>query len=84
MKIIDPLYRLRAFHLASQVDRVKQVIDFSKSGRYVPEVRRKDIRELIYGNYRIIYRIEKSRVSILTVRHVRQILPVDDIRNAWQ
>ena len=65
-------------------DRVKQVKDFSKSGRYVPEIRRKDIRELIYGNYRIIYRIEKGRVSILTVRHVRQILPVDDIRHAWQ
>lgn len=33
-------------------DRVKQVKDFSNSGRYVPEVRRKDIRELAYGNYR--------------------------------
>ena len=68
----------------SVFDRVKQVKDFSKSGYYVPEIKRKDIRELIYGNYRIIYRIEKNRVSILTVRHVRQILPVDDIRNAWQ
>ena len=68
----------------SVFDRVKQVKDFSKSGRYVPEIKRKDIRELIYGNYRIIYRIEKNRVSVLTVRHVRQILPVDDIRNAWQ
>ena len=66
----------------SVFDRVKQVKDFSKSGRYVPEIKRKDIRELIYGNYRIIYRIEKNRVSVLTVRHVRQILPVDDIRNA--
>ena len=60
-------------------DRVKQVKDFSRSGRYVPEVRRKDIRELPYGNYRIIYRIEKKVISILTVRHYKQILPIKDI-----
>lgn len=66
----------------SVFDRVEQVKDFSKSGRYVPEINRKDIRELIYSNYRIIYRIENTRVSILTVRHVRQILPVDDIHHA--
>ena len=68
----------------SVFDRVKQVKDFSKSGRYVPETNRKDIRELIYGNYRIIYRIDKKMVSILTVRHFKQILPVEDIHNAWK
>lgn len=67
--------------IRSIFDRVKQVKDFSKSGRYVPETRRKNIRELIYGNYRIIYRIEKNIVSILTVRHIKQILPIDDIRS---
>jgi len=60
-------------------DRVKQVKDFSRSGRYVSEIRRKDIRELPYGNYRIIYRIEKKVISILTVRHYKQILPIKDI-----
>ena len=59
--------------------RVKQVKDFAKSGRYVPEVNRKDIRELVYGNYRIIYRIETRVISILTVRHFKQILPIEDI-----
>ena len=63
----------------SVFDRVKQVEDFSESGRYVPEISRKDIRELVYGNYRIIYRVEAKVVSILTVRHVRQILPIQDI-----
>ena len=65
-------------------DRVKQVKDFSKSGRYVPEINRKDIRELVCGNYRIIYRIDKKVASILTVRHFKQILPVEDIHNAWK
>ncbi len=51
-----------------------------KSGRMVPEIHREDIRELIYGNYRVIYRAEKNKISVLTVRHGKQILPVEDLR----
>jgi len=61
-------------------DRVMILESSPKIGRVVPEVRRDDIRELIYCNYRIIYRIEKSKISILTVRHSKQILPIDDIK----
>lgn len=64
--------------------RVEQVKDFSQSGRFVPEINRKDIRELMIANYRIIYRLETCVVSILTVRHSRQILPDEDIDNAWK
>lgn len=63
-------------------DRVEQVKDFSQSGRSVPEINRTDIRELILANYRIIYRIETRVISILTIRHSRQILPNEDIDNA--
>lgn len=70
--------------IRSLFDRVKQVKDFSKSGRNVPEISRKDIRELIYGNYRIIYRADEKVVSILTVRHSKQILPIKDIDDAWK
>ncbi len=48
-------------------------------GREVPEISRKEIREIIFGNYRIIYRIEKTKISILTVRYGQQILPIDEI-----
>lgn len=48
-------------------------------GRVVPEIRNSQFRELIYGNYRIIYRIEENQISILTVRHGMQILPIDEI-----
>ncbi len=48
-------------------------------GRTVPEIKQKEIREIIFGNYRIIYRIEKLNVSILIVRHTKQILPIDEI-----
>ncbi len=60
--------------------KVEQLKSFPKSGRIVPEINSKDFRELIYGNYRIIYRVEKTPVSILTIRHGKQILPIDEIQ----
>jgi len=60
----------------SKIERLKR---YPKSGRIVPEAEREDIREIIYRNYRIIYRIDKNRLVILTVRHGKQLLPVDDI-----
>lgn len=60
----------------AKVERLKA---FPEGGRIVPEINNYHFRELIYGNYRIIYRIEKKQVSILTIRHVKQILPADEI-----
>lgn len=60
--------------------RVGQLGEFPESGRIVPEIGNQKIRELIYGNYRIIYRIEEKKISILTLRHGKQILPVDEIK----
>ncbi|KPK93465.1 plasmid stabilization protein [bacterium SM23_31] len=60
--------------------KVKRLEKFPDSGRVVPETKRTDIREIVFGNYRIIYRIEEAKVSILTVRHGKQILPNDDIK----
>ena len=61
-------------------DKVQQLKSSPKSGRIVPETRREDIRELIYGNYRVIYRVEKDKISVLTVRHGKQILPIEEIQ----
>jgi plasmid stabilization system protein ParE len=59
--------------------KVEQLKSSSEIGRVVPEIRNDQFRELIYGNYRIIYRIEKTQISILTIRHGKQILPIDEI-----
>ncbi|MBI4634017.1 MAG: type II toxin-antitoxin system RelE/ParE family toxin [Deltaproteobacteria bacterium] len=59
--------------------KVKQLESSPKSGRVVPEIGNDQFRELIYGNYRIIYRVEKKQVSILTIRHGKQILPIEEI-----
>jgi len=60
--------------------KVEQLKSFPESGRIVPEINNKDFRELIYGNYRIIYQVEKTQVSILTIHHGKQILPIDEIQ----
>jgi len=60
-------------------NKVGRLKTFPQSGRPLPETGDQSIRELIHGNYRIIYRIEKIRVSILTVRHGKQILPVEEM-----
>ncbi|MCF6269208.1 MAG: type II toxin-antitoxin system RelE/ParE family toxin [Melioribacteraceae bacterium] len=52
---------------------------FPELGRIVPEIGRNDIRELIEGNYRIIYKREKNRITILTIRNFSQLLSESDI-----
>jgi toxin ParE1/3/4 len=59
--------------------KVEQLKSTPEIGRLVPEIRNDQFRELIYGNYRIIYRFEKELISILTIRHGKQILPIDEI-----
>lgn len=59
--------------------KAAQLASSPETGRIVPEIENDQFRELIYGNYRIIYRIEKKQVSILTIRHGKQILPIEEI-----
>jgi len=61
-------------------EKVEHLKEFPESGRIVPETDNMTIRELIYGNYRIIYRVEEKKLSVLTVRHGKQVLPLDEIK----
>lgn len=50
--------------------RVHQLRHFPLSGRIVPEIEDKSIRELIYRNYRIIYQVfSEDQLRIITVFH---------------
>lgn len=57
--------------------KVERLETSPKIGRIVPEINSESFRELIYGNYRIIYRIEKEQLAILTIHHGKQLLIVD-------
>lgn len=54
----------------------KKIIDYAehllispKLGRIVPEINNKNIRELIFHNYRIIYRLKNDEIQIFSVIH---------------
>lgn len=59
-------------------ERGDSLAEFPNSGRKVPEYDREDYRELIEGNYRIIYRVKKDVIEIETVFEARRLLPGTD------
>ena len=61
------------------VDRISSLESFPKAGRIVPESDREDVREIIDGNYRIIYRLLHDEVQILTVHHSARLLDLSAI-----
>ena len=48
---------------------VERLATFPRSGRIVPELRNVDVREVLLGNYRIVYRVKGDAVEILCVWH---------------
>src|SRR3989442_809920 len=68
----SPYYaRLFAIDVLEAVDRLPKL---PKSGRIVPELRNPLIREIILGNYRIVYRLRGGLAEILTVYHGAKLL----------
>lgn len=51
------------------INAVDQLIEFPKSGRKVPEQDNENIRELIVGNYRVIYNMGFHDIKIITILH---------------
>jgi len=65
-----------------QIKRIRERARLLKAqpflGRIVPEIKDETIRELILGNYRIIYRIiSEDRIDILTVHHSAKLLRIE-------
>ena len=61
------------------MDLVERLPRFPRKGRMVPEIGRSVIREVLYGRYRIIYRLDPKQISIITVRHQRRRFAVGDL-----
>lgn len=60
---------------------VAHLEDFPESGRIVPEVNDKTIREIVFKKYRIIYSIKKDEINILTIRLFKRLL---DNQELWK
>jgi len=56
------------------IARVQQIENFPESGKIVPEFGQKSIRELIEGNYRIVYKISSDHIGIARIHHSARLL----------
>jgi len=61
-------------------NKVENLKEYPLQGRKVPEANREEIREVFFGEYRIIYRVEKNNIIVLTIRNFKQLLPGEDIK----
>ena len=53
---------------------VERLENFPQSGRVVPEKNDPQIREILLGKYRIIYRLRKDVAELLTLHHGAKLL----------
>lgn len=77
--IADYISKDSKLYAKRQVSKIRNRTDILKSlnysGRIVPEIQNESIREILEGNYRIIYRVvNEERIDILTVHHVARDL----------
>lgn len=59
--------------------RARNALHAPLSGRMVPEFLREDIRELIEGNYRIVYQVFEDRLVVLTVFEGHRLFPMENV-----
>ena len=58
---------------------VQRLSIFPSSGRRVPEFPRVGAREVVSGPYRVLYRIRRDRVVVLTMKHSREGVGAADL-----
>ncbi len=56
------------------INAIERLQIFPESGRIVPEYNQKGIREIIFQNYRIVYRIKPDAVEIVTITHGARLM----------
>ncbi len=65
--------------VAKLIERGDSLAPFPHLGRRLPELGSSEIREVLEGNYRIVYRITHERIEIITVFEGHRQLPTQDI-----
>jgi len=62
------------------IQRTRVLADNPHAGRKLPEMPKGPLRELIEGNYRMVYRVTVETVEILTVFERHRLLRDDDVQ----
>ncbi len=74
----SPQYaRLFAVDIFRALDRIAT---FPNSGRIVPEAANPAIREVILGSYRVMFRVGKEKVGLITIHHGARLLDPDKLK----
>ena len=58
------------------IESIKRLQQFPNSGRMVPELEEPAVREIITGNYRVIYEIDGEIIHIQFIRHGKRDFPI--------
>lgn len=61
------------------IDKAETLLENPKKGRGVPELSIKQIREILYKNYRVVYILKQNSIDILTVFEEHKLLREDEI-----
>jgi toxin ParE1/3/4 len=65
-----------AYLFADRIVRFIETISYQPLlDAIVPEYNRRDLRERLFQNYRIVYRISEDRIELVTIIHAARLLP---------
>ena len=56
---------------------VERLPALPQSGRVVPEINDPTVREVIQGPYRIVYRLIREEIHIITVHHAARLIHLE-------
>lgn len=81
--IRDYIARDSAQYAGLVVQRIAAAIELLATaplmGRVVPELRNPDIRELLVGTYRVVYRHRRDVIEIMTIFHESRLFRQNDV-----
>ena len=76
--ISEYISRDSAFYARAVITRLlsvsRNLSDFPFSGRIVPEIGDKQLRERLVYSYRLVYRVEEQQILIVAVIHGKQLM----------
>ncbi len=77
-----------AYYAAAFVRNIRSVAcslaRFPRRGRIVPELEREAIRELIVGNYRLVYRLSEDSAIVVALIHGARDFPTTFARDLFK
>lgn len=56
------------------IAKVEQLAEFPESGRIVPEFEMKTVRELIHPPFRVVYRLDHTKIWVIRVWRSERLL----------